>query len=268
MVVGAGVRADDVARGLLEHPDELAADDLALLLGVGDAGERVEEAVPGIDDDEVDAGGRDEVLLDLLRLARAQQPVVDEHARQLVTHGTLDQGRRHGRVDPTGETADDPLVADLVPDRGDELLDDVLGGPLPREAGAAEQEVLEHLLPERRVEHLGVPLDAVEPALVVLEAGHGGARRGRRDPHARRRLRHGVAVAHPHRLVVGLAVEQGRLGVEDARGGRTELGEPRPLHGASERLRHRLEAVAHAEDGDTGLEHGGVEARRPLLVDR
>src|SRR5207247_7035368 len=51
--------------GLLEHADELAADDLALLLGVGDAGQRVEEAFPRVDGHEVDPGGGDEVLLDL-----------------------------------------------------------------------------------------------------------------------------------------------------------------------------------------------------------
>ncbi len=45
-----GRLADDLGLGGLEDPDELAADDLALLLGVGDAGERVEEALGGVDD--------------------------------------------------------------------------------------------------------------------------------------------------------------------------------------------------------------------------
>ncbi len=66
------MRSDDVARGLLEDADELTADDLALLLGVAHAGEGGEEALARIDDDEVDAGRRDEVLLDLLGLTRAQ----------------------------------------------------------------------------------------------------------------------------------------------------------------------------------------------------
>ena len=50
---GLAVRArvgDDLARGRLEHPDELAADDLALLLRVGHPGQRVEEPVGGVDD--------------------------------------------------------------------------------------------------------------------------------------------------------------------------------------------------------------------------
>ena len=47
LTVGAGL-GDDLGGGVLEDPDELAADDLALLLGVGDAGERVEEPPLGV----------------------------------------------------------------------------------------------------------------------------------------------------------------------------------------------------------------------------
>ena len=94
---------DDLALGSLEHPDELAADDLALLLGVGDVGEEAEEPLLGVDDLEVDAGGLDEVALDLLGLALAQQAVVDEHAGQLVADRSLDQGCGDGGVDAAGQ---------------------------------------------------------------------------------------------------------------------------------------------------------------------
>ena len=47
-----------------------------------------------------DPGGGHEVLLDLLRLALAQQPVVDEHAGQPVSDGPLDQRRGDRGVDP------------------------------------------------------------------------------------------------------------------------------------------------------------------------
>ena len=74
LAVRLGV-ADDVARGLLEDADELAADDLPLLLGVADPGERGEELLAGVDHAQVDAGDGDEVALDLLGLAlRACSP--------------------------------------------------------------------------------------------------------------------------------------------------------------------------------------------------
>ncbi len=107
---------DDLARGLLEGPDELAPDDLALLLRVGDPVEGGEEPVGGIDDVQVDAGRGDVVPLHLLGLARPQQPVVDEDAGQLVADGALDQRCRHRGVDSAGQAADHPLAADLAAD--------------------------------------------------------------------------------------------------------------------------------------------------------
>ena len=82
-------RPDDVTGGLLEDADELAPNDLALLLGVAHSRERRQELLLGVHDDEVDTGGGHELLLDLLGLARAQQPVVDENAGELVTDGAL-----------------------------------------------------------------------------------------------------------------------------------------------------------------------------------
>ena len=56
-------------------------------------------------------GGVDEVALDLLGLAGAEQAVVDEHAREPVADGPLHEGGGHRRVDPAGEPAQHPLVA-------------------------------------------------------------------------------------------------------------------------------------------------------------
>ena len=65
LAVGARL-GDDLAGRLLEHADELAADDLALLLRVGHPGQRGEEPVLGVDDLERHPGGLDEVALHLL----------------------------------------------------------------------------------------------------------------------------------------------------------------------------------------------------------
>ena len=61
----------DLPGRLLERPDELPADDLALALGVGDAGQGGGEVGAGVDHHKVDAGGGDEVLLDLFGLVLA-----------------------------------------------------------------------------------------------------------------------------------------------------------------------------------------------------
>ena len=112
--------------GGLEGADELATDDLALLLGVGDAGEGVEELLLRVDHDQRDAGRGDEVALDLLGLALAHQAVVDVDAGEPVADRLLHDGGGDRRVDPAGEAADGPaVVADLLADPLDLLLDDV-----------------------------------------------------------------------------------------------------------------------------------------------
>ena len=63
---------DDGPRRILEHPDELATNDLALGLGVAHVGERIKETSPGIDNNKTNPGGRHIVALDLLSLALAQ----------------------------------------------------------------------------------------------------------------------------------------------------------------------------------------------------
>ena len=142
----------------------------------------------GVHHVEVDAGSGHEVPLDLLGLALAQQPVVDEHAGQPVADGALhDRGGDRG-VDAAGQPADRAAVADLGADRLDLLLDDVDHRPGRPAAGDLEQEVLEHLLAVLGVQHLGVPLDAGQAAVDVLERrDRRGRGRGQQREAGRRR---------------------------------------------------------------------------------
>ena len=109
-------RVAEPARLLLEHADELGPDRLALGLRVAEPLEPREEAVLGVDRHErhleVVAEGGD----DLLALVLAHQPVVDEHARQLVADGAVDEQRGDRRVDAAREAADD--LARRRPGRG------------------------------------------------------------------------------------------------------------------------------------------------------
>ena len=75
---------NDLTLGLLESTDELLADDLALAFRLRHTLERGEEVLGSVDGDELDAGRLDEIMLDLLGLALAQQAMVHEHAGQLV----------------------------------------------------------------------------------------------------------------------------------------------------------------------------------------
>jgi hypothetical protein len=114
--------------------------------------------------DQLDALVALERLDHLLALALAQEPGVDEHARELRADGLVNERGRHGRVDAARQGADDPGVSDLGPDGGHLLLDDRGHRPRRRDAGELVQELGDDLLAERRVRHLGVVLDAPDPA--------------------------------------------------------------------------------------------------------
>ena len=93
---------DDLALSLLESADELLADNLALLLRFAHALQRGEEVIGGVHCDEFDAGGLDEIVLDLLGLALAQQAMIHEHACELIADRPVHQGGRDGGIDSAG----------------------------------------------------------------------------------------------------------------------------------------------------------------------
>ena len=94
--LGQEVDGADLGRLLLEDADELVADDLALLLGVLDAGEPGQEALARIDHDQVHAEVALEGDAQQLRFLLAHQPVVDVDAGQPIADRAMDEGRRDG----------------------------------------------------------------------------------------------------------------------------------------------------------------------------
>ena len=149
-----------------------------------------------------------EGLHHLLALVLAHQPVVHEHAGELVADRAVHEQRGHRGVDPAGQPADHLAVAHLLADAADLLLGHGRGVPAHVAAADVLEEAGEDLRAVGRVHHLGVELDPVEAALGVLEGRDRrlGGRRQRRG--ARRRLVDGVAVAHPAALLVGQPLEQ------------------------------------------------------------
>ena len=90
---------------LLEDADELAADDLALLLRLLDPVEQLEEPLLRLHVDERDVEVLAERLDHLFGLVLAQQAVVDEDARELLADRLVHEQRRDGRVDAARQRA-------------------------------------------------------------------------------------------------------------------------------------------------------------------
>ncbi len=197
-------RVGELARLLLEAADELLTDDLALLLGLGDTDQPVEEALARVDGDERDAEVLGEHLDHVLGLVPAHHALVDEDTGETVADGLVHEDGGDRRVDPAGEP-EDRLVGgpDLRADTAYLLLDDRGRGPGGRAVAGLVEEVLEHVHAARRVHDLGVELHGVEAAGAVL---HGGDRRPvglgqRREarPVRRRSRRRGSSSTAPRR---------------------------------------------------------------------
>ena len=110
-------------------------------------------------------------------------------------------------------------------------------------------------------------LRRVQTALGAFHRGHGAhVGRGRyREPCGN--LGHGVAVAHPHRLLDGrLAVQRRRSLVAPRQRRGPVLALLGVAHGAAQRDGHNLLAVAEAQHGDVQLEDARVDGRRVLGV--
>ena len=114
-----------------------------------------------------------ERLAEQLRFLLAHQPVVDVDAGQPVADRPVDEGGRHGRVHATRERADhEPVRADsrgVGVDPGAGCRPTVrsmkfAGVQVGLGAGDPDDEVAEDVAAARRVDDLGVELDAVEVA--------------------------------------------------------------------------------------------------------
>ena len=98
----------------LEHADEFRADDLPLLLGIRYAGQLVQETVHRIHVHQVGVELIAEHANNLLRLALAEESVIDMDGDQLLSDSLDEQRRNYRRVHPAGQGEQHFLVADLL----------------------------------------------------------------------------------------------------------------------------------------------------------
>ena len=156
----------------LEHADKLFADDLALLLGVGDALQLGKVAVLGVDAAEIHVHIAED-LLDLVAFFIAHETVIDEDAVELPAHGFRQQRRAHRGVHPARQGQQYLFVADLLPQLLDGYLAVVLHAPVAHAATHLIEEVFEHVVAVLGVVDLQVKLHRVEFAALILHSGHG-----------------------------------------------------------------------------------------------
>ena len=148
--------------------DEDLPNDLSFLLRVGDTLEFFEKAISGLDMDEVNDEVGPKRLFDLLRLAGAEEAMVDEYGCQLVANRFMNQGRGHCRIDTARQAADDLARTDLMPYRLHLRLDDRVRRPRWGCLTNLIEELLEDLAAPWGVGNLWVELDSIQSSLPVL----------------------------------------------------------------------------------------------------
>src|SRR4030095_3591465 len=99
---------------LLEHVDESATDDFALLFRIRDSSKAFEEQIARVDEGERKMQLVAESFLNLIGLVVPEQSIVNEDAREPSTNGAVNQQCCNRRVHASGQPADhlarrDPL---------------------------------------------------------------------------------------------------------------------------------------------------------------
>jgi len=165
---------------LLKNLDERAPDDLALLLGLGDALQSLQKTRRRVHHAQVDLEIPLVERLDIGALALPQQAVVHKDTGELPADGLVQQRGGDGGVHAARQTEQHAGLADLGANVGHGMGDEVLRGPVLLGPADPHEEVADHVHAALGVENLGVKLDAVEAALAVLDTGkrrvlgHGG----------------------------------------------------------------------------------------------
>ena len=224
----------------------------------------LQEARLGVDRHQRHLEGVAEGLDDLLALVLAHQPVIDEHARQLIADRAVHEQRGDRGVDAAGEPADHLAAAHLLADPPHLFLDDRGRRPVRLAAADLGQEAGRGS-PARR--GCGRPRGGTgfrrSRRSVLLHRGHRRAGRGGQRREARRRLVDGVAVRHPAGLLARQPLQQ-HSGLGDLQLRAPELAHLGLLYAAAERVDQQLHAVADAHHRDAQLEQtrGRAPARR------
>ena len=232
---------------------------LRFLSGSVDAGELAEEQVARVAVHQRDVVVVAEQAHDLLGLARAQQPVIDEDAGELVADRLVDQHRGDGGIDAAGQAADHAPLADLGADARDRLR----RGRRPWSSRRCSPrpscvKLRSSSRAVRRVHDLGVELHAVE----VRARRRRWRRRARRRWSPTTRKPGGSAVTRSPWLIQTCsrlalapdAVEQRAVAGHARSTARPNSRWSRALDRAAELRAHGLLAVADAEHRHAQLE--------------
>ena len=157
-----------------EHGDEFPADDLALLLGVGNACELVQEAVRGVHSDHAETEAVAQHVKSVGKFVLSKHAGVHENIGEAIAHGAVDENSGDGGIHAAAEGADG---AALCPTffRIASVVSSMKAEPLHLGFGLAdaEEEIAEEFGAAFGVIYFDVELDGIDFSLRIFERGDG-----------------------------------------------------------------------------------------------
>ncbi len=185
-------------RFFVEHFHEDAADDFTFRFRIVLAFQRVQEALLAFHVNDVQTEVVTEHVHDLLSFVQTQQAVVHEDAGQVFADGAVQQHCGDGGVHAAGEAEDHFVIANLLADTLNGVVDDFCRGPQGFTLADVTHEALQHAHPLTGVGYFRVELYAVEAFFFVRHDRERAAFGAGNGDEVRRDSGNFVAVAHPH----------------------------------------------------------------------
>ena len=249
-------------RFFVEHFDEHAADDFTFGFRIVLAFQRVQEALLAFHVNDVQTEVITEHVHNLLGFVQTQQTIVHEDAGQVFTDSAVQQHGGHGGVHPAGEAEDHFVIANLLADTLNGIVDDFCRRPQSFTLADVTHKALQHTHTLTGVGHFRMELHAIEAFFFVRHNGKRAAFSAGNGYEVRRDRGDFVAVAHPD-------VEQrftfSGQGVFDTAHQRAignnfnlriaELALIRAFYVAAQLHCHGLHTVANAKHRYTGFEN-------------
>ena len=134
----------------------------------------------------------------LFRFALPEESVIYKYAGQFVPNRFMDKDSGNRRVHTAGKSAEDIMIAHLLPDIGNSDVDIIFHRPAAFTFADTEKEILQHLCTFSGMDDFRMKLDGIETPCFISHRR--GGRQFRMSDQAKtgRHIGDRIAVAHPY----------------------------------------------------------------------
>ena len=134
----------------------------------------------------------------LFRFTLPEESVIYKYAGQFIPNCFMDKNRGNRRIHTAGKSAEDIMVAYLLPDIGNSDVDIIFHRPAAFTFADTEKEILQHLCTFSGMDDFRMELDGIETPCLISHRR--GGRQFRMSDQAKtgRHISDRIAVAHPY----------------------------------------------------------------------